>query len=184
MKLEMHKNSLFAILMRSPFWLSFAIAAGVFLLARLFLPEIYALFVPLPFVVVGCIAAWKQLRAPSETKVADAVAVVRDLAWADFAAVIEESYRADGFTVTRIDGAADFELVKAGRKTLVAAKRWKAARIGIEPLRELVELRKRREAFDCAFVLTGEPSENAAKYAVDHNVRLLRDADLVRFARR
>jgi len=183
MKLEMNKNSLFAILLRSPFWLSFAIAAGVFLLARLFLPETYALFVPLPFVVVGCVAAWKQLRAPSETRVADAVAVVRDLAWTDFAAKIEASYRADGYTVSRIDGAADFELVKAGRKTLLAAKRWKAARIGIEPLRELVELRKRREAFDCAFVLTGDPSENAAKYAVDHNVRLLRGADLVRFAR-
>jgi restriction system protein len=181
MKLEMNKNSLFAVLLRSPFWVSFAIAAGVFLLARMFLPAEYALFVPLPFAVVGCVAAWKQLRAPSSARVADTVAAARDLAWSDFAAAIEAAYRRDGYTVNRLEGgAADFELVKAGRSTLLAAKRWKAARTGVEPLRELVEVRRRREAFDCAYVLTGDISDNAAKYAADHNVRLLRNADLVR----
>jgi restriction system protein len=178
-KLEMHKNSLFAILMRSPFWISFAVALGVFLLARLFLPAEYAAIVPLPFVVVGCVAAWKQLRAPSAAKVAGTLARVRDMTWNDFAAALEESYRREGYAVSRLErAAADFELTRGGRTTLLAAKRWKAARTGIEPLRELNELRRSREAYDCAYVLTGELTEPARKFAVDHNVRVIEGADL------
>ncbi len=179
MKLEMNKNSLFAILLRSPFWVSFLVAAGVFAFARLFVPAEYAIIVPLPFVVVGGIAAWKQLRAPSASKVADTLTKAREMSWNDFAAALEGAFRREGYAVQRIEGgAADLELVKAGRTTLLAAKRWKAARIGIEPLRDLVDARRKREAYDCAYVLTGELTEQARKFAVDHNVRLLQGAEL------
>jgi restriction system protein len=178
-KLEMHKNSLFAILLRSPFWISFGVAAGLFLVARLFLPVEYAAIVPLPFVVVGCMAAWKQLRAPSAGKVARTLERVREMAWTDFAAALEAAWQRDGYAVNRLQGgAADFELVRAGRATLVAAKRWKAARTGLEPLRDLHELRRKREAYDCAYVCAGELTEQARKYAADHNVRLVEGAEL------
>jgi restriction system protein len=176
----MNKNSLFAILLRSPFWVSFLVAAAVFAFARLFVPAEYAIIEPLPFFVVGCIAAWKQLRAPSAAKVAATVEKVRDMAWNDFATAIEQGYRREGYTVNRVEGgAADFELVKGGRTTLLAAKRWKAARTGVEPLRDLVEARRKREAYDCAYVATGELTEQARKYATDHNVRMLEGAALM-----
>jgi restriction system protein len=99
--------------------------------------------------------------------------------WADFAAALADAHRREGYTVNRLDGlAADFELVKAGRTTLLAAKRWKAARTGIEPLRDLHELRRKREAYDCAYVCAGELTDQARKFATDHNVRLLEGADL------
>ena len=41
----MAKNSLFAVLLRSPWWISFAVAAALFAIARLFMPELYAAFV-------------------------------------------------------------------------------------------------------------------------------------------
>jgi restriction system protein len=179
-KLEMNKNSLFAILLRSPFWVSFLVAAGVFAFARLFVPAEYAILVPLPFFVVGVLAAWKQLRAPSATKVAASMEKIRDMAWNDFATAVEQGYRREGYTVKRIDGgAADFELVKSGRTTLLAAKRWKAARTGVEPLRDLLDARRKREAYDCAYVATGELTEQARKFAVDHNVRVLDGATLM-----
>lgn len=179
MKLEMHKNSLFAILLRSPFWISFAVAAALFLVARLFLPVEYAAIVPLPFVVVGGIAAWRQLRAPSAAKVAETLERVRAMSWADFAAALEAAWQREGYVVTRLPGgAADFELARAGRTTLVAAKRWKAARTGLEPLRDLHELRRKHEAYDCAFVCAGELTAQARKYAVDYNVRVLEGPDL------
>jgi hypothetical protein len=34
-----------------------------------------------------------------------------------------------------MEGAADFELERAGRLSLVAAKRWKASSTGVEPLK-------------------------------------------------
>ena len=60
MKLKMAENSLFAILMRSPWWMSFGIAAGLVALALAALPPAwtyYGVFVAAPFVVTGAIAA-------------------------------------------------------------------------------------------------------------------------------
>ena len=65
MKFQMAKNSLFAILLRSPWWMSVAIAAGLFAAARLVLPQAYAVFVGLPFLAIGCYVGARQLRAPS-----------------------------------------------------------------------------------------------------------------------
>ena len=62
MKLAMHENSLFAILLRSRWWMSFVVGFGLFAVVRLVIPDTYAVMVPLPFVVIGCIAAWRQLR--------------------------------------------------------------------------------------------------------------------------
>jgi len=38
MKFQMAKNSLFAVLLRSPWWISIAVAAGIFALAKMLLP--------------------------------------------------------------------------------------------------------------------------------------------------
>ena len=70
MKFQMAKNSLFAILLRSPWWLSFAIAAGLFTAAGLWLPGLYAFFIALPFGVIACYVGWQQLGTPSAKRVA------------------------------------------------------------------------------------------------------------------
>ena len=67
MRLKMKENSLFAILLRSPWWISFVIAAVIGLVAALMMPVEYrtlAAFSGTPFFIVGCMAAWRQLRAP------------------------------------------------------------------------------------------------------------------------
>ena len=66
MKLKIAPNSLFAVLLRSPWWASLGIAVALALLMRLLLPKEYAVAGMLgafPFVVIAAIAAWKQLRA-------------------------------------------------------------------------------------------------------------------------
>ena len=62
MKFRISENSLYAVLMRSPWWVSLLVAAGVFALVRLILSDGYAAFAVLPFVVIGALAAWRQLR--------------------------------------------------------------------------------------------------------------------------
>ena len=129
MKLEMSKNSLFAILLRSPWWVSLLVAAGILLAARLVLPDLYAFFVPLPFMVIAAYAGWKQFRAPSAAQIAAALDAMRSMSWSDFSGAVESAFRRDGYAVGRFDGpAADFELTRSGRTTLVACKRWKVAR--------------------------------------------------------
>jgi restriction system protein len=177
--MQMNKNSLFAILLRSPWWVSFLVAGGLFALARFVLPTLYAAFVPLPFVGIGCYAAWRQLRAPSASTVAAALESMRALSWEEFAAALEAAFQRDSYNVKRLAiAAADLELTKAGRVTLVACKRWKVARAGIEPLRELEALRQARDAHECLFVAAGEVTENANAFAAEKKIRLLHGVEL------
>ena len=178
MKLKMAENSLFAMLMRSPWWVSVLAALAVFGLVRLFMHEGYALFAASPFIVIALVAGWKRLRAPSGKKIAARLETLRGMPWEEFAAALEAGFRRDGYVVKRLEGGStDFELVKDGRVSLVAAKRWKAAQTGIEPLRDLHAAGAER---DCVYVLTGEMTQNAKAFAAGKKIRLVEAAELVR----
>ena len=72
MKFKMAEKSLFAVLLRSPWWISFALAGGFALASKALLPPQYVVFGALggfPFAVIGVIAAWKQFSAPSTAHV-------------------------------------------------------------------------------------------------------------------
>jgi restriction system protein len=187
MKLKMAQNSLFAILLRSSWWWSFGIAVVIVLIARLALPAPYFAYGAtgaLPFVVIGCIAAWKQVRSPSAARVADTLSVIGTMSWNEFSAALESAFRRDGHTVTRLAGAAaDFELVKAGRTALVSCKRWKVARTGIEPLRELHSFKQAREAQQCIYATAGELTDNARKFAAGNGIQVWQGAELAQLLR-
>jgi restriction system protein len=137
MKLELPRNSLFAILLRSRWWLSVLLALGVFALARLAVPAGVAAFAALPFALIAVYAGFQQLRTPGARRVAATLERARALSWDGFCAALEEAFRREGYAVSRMDAGADLKLTHEGRVTLVACKRWKALRTGIEPLREL-----------------------------------------------
>jgi restriction system protein len=183
MKLVLPENSLFAILLRSRWWVSLLVALGAFGVVRLFLHEGYALFAALPFIVIAAMAAWRQLRVPSSARLDAAIGALRAMTWEEFAGALEEGYRRQGYVVKRVEGAADFELEKAGRLSLVAAKRWKASSTGVEPLRKLVAAGEAREAAECVYVLAGEVTQNALGFAQAARVTWVRGADLVKLVR-
>lgn len=180
----MNKNSLFAILLRSPWWISMAIAAGIFALASTQLPTAYApyaIFISLPFIVIGAYAGWQQLRAPGAKRVAATLESLRALTWDQFSAALEDAYRRDGYSVTRLNIAgADLELTKSARVILVCGKRWKVARAGIESLKELEFAMRAREAHECIYVAAGEITDNASAFAAEKNILLLHGAELAR----
>jgi restriction system protein len=177
--MKLAPNSLFAILLRSPWWISALVAAGVVAVSRLFLPTLYAVFAALPFMVIGAYAAWQQLRAPSAASVARSLERIRGLTAQQFSDALEDGFRSEGYAVSRLEGKeADLELVKAGRTSLVAYRRWKATRTGIEPLRELHAAARRREAHECVYVGTGEITDNALAFAARNSVRLVRGPEL------
>jgi restriction system protein len=182
MKLKMAQNSLFAILLRSPWWISIAIAALIVVIARAALRDqfvLYGVFAAAPFIVIGIIAAWKQLRAPSAARVADTLQTVRSMSWREFSNTMENTFRDNGYEVTRLDGReADFAIIKAGRTALVSCKRWKAASNGVEPLRDLHAAMDARGAQESIFVTTGEISDNARRFAVEQKIRVILGAEL------
>jgi len=184
MQLKMHENSLFAILLRKGWWVSGLVAAGLFGVLRYFLPWEFSLFAAAPFIAISAWVAWKQLRAPSAARIAKTVERLRAQSWDDFSRTVEEAYRREGYTVSRLgDARADFELVQGPYSTLVACKRWKAVRTGIEPLRELQAAREAREAHHCVYVATGEITEQARAFALEKRINLLQGAELATLLR-
>jgi len=185
MKLKLSENSLFAILLRSPWWVSMAIVAAFILLSFTLLPKVYVVFGvmgSLPFLVIGIIAAYRQWRAPSPARVSEALARIGAMSWRDFSALMAQTFVQHGYAVTVLNSpAADFQLVKGSRTTLVSCKRWKAANHGIEALRDLVAAKEAREAQHCTYISLNPVSDTAERYARTQGVSVVSGQALGRF---
>lgn len=182
MKLKMSENSLFAILLRSPWWISLLIVAVFTLLSFALLPGEYVAFGVMgafPFLVITVLAARKQWRAPSAARVSEMLTRVGAMSWRDFSALIGQVYVEQGFMVTRLNTpAADFLLVKGAQRTLVSCKRWKAATHGVEALRELVATKEAQEAQQCTYLSLAPVSDTARRFAKAEGVTLVAGKDL------
>lgn len=174
--LKMAPNSLFAILLRSPWWISVGIALGFALASKALLPGEYWLFGAMggfPFTVIGAVSAWKQLQRPSPRRVEALVQTVSAMPWRDFSAALEKAWSTEGQQVQRTEGAADFVLVRQGRTTLVSAKRWKAARVGEETVQALAARMRTQDAQRGAIVALGELSAQAQREARASGIELI-----------
>jgi restriction system protein len=181
LKLKMAPNSLFAILLRSPWWASLGVAAALALLMRLLLPEKYVfagMLGTFPFVAIAAVAAWKQARAPRPRDIEAALEQLRALGTDDLLAAAERAWSADGYRVQRHDGnGADLALERAGRRELISLRRWKAASTGIEPLRALHAACGRSDDAAGVYVHAGEVSDKARDFAKAQGLRLMPAAE-------
>ncbi len=183
MKLKMAPNSGFAVLLRSPWWVSFAIAGAIAAACTALLPRHLAPFAAagaLPIAVIGCVAAWRQARAPGAARVQAARAAAAALPWRDFAALLARAWSAEGHTVQPLAGGAqgaDLRVLRGGAVgdvLLVAARRYKAAHHGVEPLRALRAQALACGAQACAYVvLQGSVSDAARQFARENDIALL-----------
>lgn len=187
MKLKMSQNSIFAVLLRSPWWMSAGVAVLLCVGGFAALPLEYAamgVFAAVPFAVISIMAAYKQLRAPSNTRVQAVAEAAAAMSWNDFAATIEAGFKRDGCDVQRLQTpGADFALSKDGHVAIVSAKRWKAARVGVEPLRELQAAREKRGAREAIYIALGDVSDNALRYAKSQGVSLMTAPELTKLLR-
>lgn len=180
MKLRMAQNSLFAILLRQRWWVSASIALLIGLAGMALLPQdlrVVGALSGFPFAVIAAMAAWRGRHRPSGDRIAQVDAAVRAMPWPAFADLLEQAFRRDGHEVRRIEGAADFELLRQGQTLLVSARRWKGARLGLEPLRELQTAREKAEAAALCIGL-GEISPAAATFAAKHRIAVWQLAEL------
>lgn len=187
MKFRMAKNSLFAVLLRSPWWISAAIAAALVLLGLTVLSDpfrIMAILSGMPFAMIGAVAARRQWHVPSTTRVSETRDALAKMPWPAFADLLEQSFRRDGYTVSRSQAAAiDFELSRGGRQTLVCARRWKSAHTGLEALRSLQAARDACDQADGLYIGLGPLTDAALPFAAEHGIAVWSAADLARALR-
>ena len=179
MKFKMAENSIFAILLRNPWWISFLLVAVFCLASYALLPPQYVPFGAMgatPFFVIGVMALKRQWGKPSPAKVQAELSRLASLSWRDFSAELEAKFVKQGFQVTRLtnaaSGTADFKLEKAGQTTLVSAKRYKAASHGIEPLQALVAQQEAQGADKAMYVCLIPVTAQAAKFAKEKGLTL------------
>ena len=177
MKWKMSDRSMFAVLLRSPWWVSFVVVAAISLASSALLPNEYKLVGALcsfPFAVIGVMAAWRQR---SHLSPAQASALQSDLAkmhWREFSPLLSQAFVRQGYTVTALtNGAGDFILTHQGQTTLVCAKRWKAAAWGIDNLQTLLTESKSHSTSQLMCVSLQAIPNTLKSFATQHRVTWL-----------
>ncbi|MDZ5687879.1 restriction endonuclease [Achromobacter xylosoxidans] len=133
---------------------------------------------------IAVMVADRRLRALWGARVEAVAQAAAAMSWQQFAATVEAGFRRDGCEVERLQGpGADFALTKDGHVAMVGAKRWKAARVGVEPLRELQAAREKRGAREAIYIALGEVSDNALQYARAQGVSLMTAPELAKLLR-
>lgn len=191
MKLKMAKNSLFAVLLRSPWWASAAIGVVIGLLAAALLPpdlRVAGAVSGMPFLVIAALAAWKQRGLPSAARIEATRQAVAAMPWPAFEALLLQAFRRDGFerAAGKLPAGVDFVLERGNRHQFVAARRWKSAHIGVEPLRALQAAREAGDGDrvnDALYIGLGELSDAARQLAAAERIAVWR-ADEIALALR
>ena len=147
MKFKMPRNSIFAVLLRSLWWISAAIAALLSVGGFAALPLEYAamgVFAAIPFAVIAIMAAWSSCARRPKRACRPWRRPPPRCPGRIFPARFKPASSATAASVERLQApGADFALSKDGHVAIVGARRWKAARVGVEPLRELQAERER-----------------------------------------
>ena len=184
MKLKMAENSIFAILLRKPWWVSMLVVGVFFALSGALLPKEYVLFGVMgsaPFVVIAVMAAWRQQGQPSAAQLNEVLAQAANWPWRDFSVRVEQGFARQGYAVEKLKGeGADFQLSQGARVTLVSCKRWKAANHGVEGLKALLAAKQAQEASACIYIALGLVSDSARQFAKAEGIQLMSEPQLVR----
>jgi len=182
MKFKMAENSLFAILLRSRWWVSFTVGAGWALLAAALVPQPYkmvAILGSLPFWALGFVAFVRQYDQPTPAQQRALLESAAQQNWNEFAQHLERAWATEGYSVARCkDAAADFVLQRNGKTTLVLAKRWKAGTHGVEPLRALHQAMPAHNAQECAYVCIAPLQDTAQRFADAQHIAILQGLTL------
>ncbi|MHB8790164.1 MAG: restriction endonuclease [Desulfobulbaceae bacterium] len=104
--------------------------------------------------------------------------VLNGMSWREFEMLVGEAYRKQGYQVKELggsgpDGGADLVLTKDGQKYLVQCKQWKAYKVGVQPVRELLGVMVGMGASGGIVVTSGEFTQDAVNFARNNNIQLV-----------
>lgn len=185
MAFKMAQGSLFAVLLRSPWWYSVLIALAFIAVSLVILDGQYVIlgiFGALPFFGIAGFTGYKQSQQPSQERILEVAQLAKKMPAAQIAEKIAQSYidvRYDSEAF--IGSAADLVLTRGNRTFLLCSKRLKVANTGIEPLKQLVAAGKNAEATGYLYVALGEISATARDYAKQNDIEIIQAIKLAAF---
>ena len=121
----------------------------------------------------------RQRRVLFDTTSASSSAeALQDMSWQQFELLVGEGFRRRGYAVMEVggggaDGGVDLVLTKAGEKSFVQCKQWKAFKVGVSTVRELYGVMAAHGAAGGFVVTSGRFTQEAAAFASGRNVQLI-----------
>ncbi len=107
---------------------------------------------------------------------------IAGVSWQDFKLLIGEHFRREGFsakeTARGADGGVDLILKKNGATYIVQCKHYKAYKVGVKPVRELLGVMASCGAAGGYVVTSGEFTGDAIDFAKTNNIKLIDGNDL------
>jgi restriction system protein len=202
-------DQLFDVLKLTPVWVGPVLAAALFVVLRLLMLLVpsgdapsatqAALLRPMldifSWVVAGAvITAWvtAEIWKLFNRRLLDSqsgIESIRSLSWRDFECLVSEAYRRKGYSAEVVgtasgDGGVDICLIAPGEKVLVQCKQWKAFKVGVTTVRELLGVVVSQKATKGVLVTSGRFTREAKQFARENPQIQLVDgpelADLVR----
>ncbi len=143
---------------------------GLALIAQYILPAIFGIGAVISFI--------NQLKSKKlYGDVATAKTKLDDISWQEFEVLTGEHFRQQGYQVedtgSGADGGVDLVLRKNGEKYLVQCKHWKAYKVGVKLVRELLGVMVGKGATGGIMVTSGEFTIDAKKFASENNIQMI-----------
>jgi restriction system protein len=196
-------DGLLGLLVRLPWWVSVVLAAVSYLVAsalasrgvdpsRPLTAVVNGLAtggrVVLPILFLACAAAsaigraWRRDLFDRASGGAGPQAIDQ-MSWEAFEALLGEAYRRQGYRVVETgmggaDGGIDLALIRDGARTLVQCKHWKAGKVGVTVVRELLGVMTAEKAAAGIVVTSGRFTEEAQRFARTSGIELVDGAAL------
>lgn len=178
MAFKVSDNSLFAVLLRSPWWYSvlvglFFIAVSMVLFGGRYV--LLGLFSAMPFFGIAGFAGFKQARLPSKSRIKEITEQAPKMSAAEIAEKIANNYKERRFDIEKLNSkGSELFLERGNQKIVLSSKRFKVNNTGVEPLKQLVELGSKHDARRYLYVVLGELSKAAAEYAQQNDIEIVR----------
>lgn len=194
-------DELLPLLTMAPWWVGPILAGIAFLVCRFLLPAVLQpptenplakgmgltfgtlAYQFAPWAALFILAAWvaaevkKWLRRGLLNK-QSGLESIRDLSWQQFEGLVGEAYRRQGYVVEETgdpsgDGGVDLVLSKGSKTILVQCKQWKAFKVGVKPVRELLGVVASRKAQGGILVTSGRFTQEAVRFAETNPIELI-----------
>ncbi len=136
---------------------------------------------PALFLTGSAISTIKRRRRDkliSNAAESSSAALLGNMTWREFEALVGEAFRMKGFSVVETggggaDGGVDLVLKKSNETFLVQCKQWRAYKVGVNTVRELYGVMAARGAAGGYVVTSGKFTDEAKDFASGRNVELI-----------
>ncbi len=127
--------------------------------------------------IVSVFNSYKRKKLHIDTAQSLSTNSLDEISWQDFELLVGEHFRRQGFAVEETaggaDGGIDLIAVKNGEKYLIQCKQWKAYKVGVKVVRELLGVMVGAAASGGFVVTSGQFTHDAVVFAKNNNISLL-----------